>query len=231
MQGKLKIQLFKEKILEEFKDNIACILLTGSYAREEVTQKSDIDIWLFFHALHFENLKTVGNIVKSLPKTPKLNAQCTTFLEAKSNYFIREYSPIQYNTDGIVLYGNLYMDYPKKEEFERQSKKLSVYVIMGIRHFIVTCEEDDVLIKKKIRKRILKPLMWAIRYKYAVILDKYIKNLDELYNVCNSKEREAICIYKVMLNGKEEQFKGNSMEILKLCNDICYDLMEEKFNF
>src|SRR3712207_8073002 len=53
---------------------------------------------------------------------------------------------------------------------------------------------------------------------FRSILDKYIKNLDELYRVCSSKEKKSIYIYKIMLKGQEEQFKGKSMEILKLCN-------------
>ncbi|WP_270474581.1 hypothetical protein [Clostridium cochlearium] len=224
LTGEEKIRKFTKEVILQFEDEIQCILLTGSYARDEVCKSSDIDMWLFFKVINFNTLKSIANILKKLPQTPKLTPKCTTFQESLDRYFAKEYSPLQYRTDGIVLHGKLQLPYPKKEEFIEESRYLSNYVIMGIRHYIAIGEDEQKLLKRKIKRRILKPLMWCIRYKYAGRYGKYYKKLDELKFVCNENEKVLIEIYKTALKNGLKKYEGKIDYIFTLCYKVCEEI-------
>ncbi|MEW4902800.1 nucleotidyltransferase domain-containing protein [Clostridium tetani] len=223
--GEEKIREFTKEVILQFGEEIQCILLTGSYARGEVCESSDIDMWLFFKEISFDILKTIAYILKDLPRTPKLTPKCTTFQESLNKHFAKEYNPLQYRTDGIVLYGKIQLPYPKKEEFIEESKYLSNYVIMGIRHYIAIGEDEEKLLKRKIQRRILKPLMWAFRYKYAGKYGEYHKKLDKLRLVCNEDEKVLIDIYKTALRGDLKGYEGRVDYIFTLCYRVCSNIL------
>ena len=230
MIGEEKINEFTKEVVLQLEGEIQCILLTGSYSRYEVCESSDIDMWLFFKKVNFNILKTISNILKKLPKAPKLTPKCTTFEESLNKYFAKEYNPLQYRTDGIVLYGELKVPYPKREEFIEESKYLANYVIMGIRHYLAIGEDEDKLLKRKVQRRILKPLMWSLRYKYSANHGKYYKRLDELKSVCNVGEKELINIYKDALELSLIEYKGKVDDIFKLCCDVCKDIINCEYH-
>ncbi|WP_125153047.1 nucleotidyltransferase domain-containing protein [Clostridium rectalis] len=227
MEGDKKIEVFKNKIIHLFNGRLQCILLTGSYSRRENTEDSDIDIWIFLDKVLEKDLFSIGDILLNLDPIPKLNPQCTSFNESMSTYFSREYSPIQYNTDGIILYGELKIPSPNKIEFSLESKRLAVYVIMGIRHFVCTNEKEELLLKRKIRKRILKPLMWAIRYKYTAYSGVYYKNLQDLKEVCTEGEKNIIEVYEKFLHRDIKEYLGKSKKIMMLCYRMCMNIIDQ----
>lgn len=222
-----KIEAFKNKAVECFGERVQCILLTGSYARGEEREKSDIDMWVFLDKVEYEDLNSISKILLKLPLEPKLNPQCTSFDESLIPFFIREYSPIQYSTDGKILYGSLKIPYPKKEEFLENSKRLIVYVLMGIRHFICTNESNEALFKKKLWKRILKPFMWALRYRCAAQEGIYPIKLEELRKYCSEDEINIINIYEDFLKEEKEEYRGRSKEILNSIYILCEKLFWE----
>ncbi|WP_315115952.1 nucleotidyltransferase domain-containing protein [uncultured Clostridium sp.] len=228
MEPYQKINEFRDKIIETFKDRVDCILLTGSLSRGEVRKRSDIDIWVFLHEVKYEDLYKVGEIVKSLYPHPRLNPQITSFEECLLPHFTREYSPIQYRTDGKILYGSLKVPYPNKKDFIERSKNLVVYIIMGIRHFICINEGEESLLSKKLLKRILKPLMWVLRYKYAAIKGVYPLTLEELKKFSNDEEIYLINIFENLLEDKQGIYEGKIEIILektyKLCQKVILEL-------
>lgn len=219
------IDIFKDKLLEEFKGNIKCIILTGSYSRGEQTADSDVDIWIFFDKITLKQVKKVGAIIQDLNCKVKINPQCTTLEEGLADYFTREYSSIQYLTDGIILYGSLPNIDTSKAAFEFRSKSLAAYIIMGIRHYLCTSELESVLIRKKLKKRILKPTMWAIRYKYAAQIGIYYKSLEEIKQVCTKEELSAINVFQDFLGGRGNSYSGKVEMILDEIYSLCEKLM------
>ncbi|GAA0719091.1 hypothetical protein GCM10008905_06690 [Clostridium malenominatum] len=224
-----RIEHFKDEIVKVFSSRVECILLTGSVAREEIREKSDIDIWVFLDEIKFEDLYKVSEVVKNFPKEPKINPQVTTFKECLLPNFTREYSPIQYNTDGKVLYGKLKVPYPKREEFLESSKNLAAYIIMGIRHFITIDENEKSLLSKKLLKRILKPLTWALRYKYAGIKGKYILDLEKLKDEASEEEIYVIDIFQNLLLGNYDIYEGKVSIILEKTYNLCKNLMYSEY--
>lgn len=222
-----KIETFKNKVVECFGKRVQCILLTGSYSRGEEREKSDIDMWIFLDKVQYDDLKSISEILLELPIEPKLNPQCTSFDESLIPFFIREYSPIQYSTDGKVLYGSLKVPYPKREEFLDNSKRLIVYVLMGIRHFVCTNESEEGLLKKKLGKRILKPLMWALRYRCAAREGIYPLKLEELRKYCSEDEISAINIYEDFLREEKGAYRERVEEILNNIYVLCEKLLWE----
>lgn len=216
---------FKDEIVNTFNSRLECILLTGSVARGEIRERSDIDIWIFLDEIKFEDLYKVSEVVKTFSKEPKINPQVTTFKECLLPHFTREYSPIQYNTDGKVLYGELKVPYPSREEFLQSSKNLAAYIIMGIRHFISINESEKSLLSKKLLKRILKPITWALRYKYAWIKGRYILDLEELKSEVSSEEVYVIDIFQNLLAGNYYIYQGKVDEILEKTHKLCESLM------
>ncbi|KAJ51782.1 putative nucleotidyltransferase [Clostridium tetanomorphum] len=222
-----KIEEFKNALITCFEKRLMCMLLTGSYARGEERDTSDIDMWVFLDKVEYKDLNEIGKILLNLPKEPKLNPQCTSFEEALMPFFIREYSSIQYHTDGKILYGDLKVPYPKREEFLENSNKLIVYVLMGIRHFKCINESKESLFKKKLQKRILKPFMWALRYRCAATTGIYPLELDKLKEFSSSDEINAINIYKDFLIDKKDSYIGREEEILKSIYLLCEKLIQE----
>ncbi|MEW9095809.1 MAG: nucleotidyltransferase domain-containing protein [Clostridiaceae bacterium] len=228
MESYQKINEFRDKIVETFKERVNCVLLTGSLSRGEVRKKSDIDIWVFLDEVEYGDLYKVGEIVKSLHPHPRLNPQITSFKECLLPHFTREYSPIQYSTDGKILYGSLNVPYPNKKDFIEGSKNLIVYIIMGIRHFICINEREESLLSKKLLKRILKPLMWALRYKYSAINGVYPLTLEELKKFSNDDEIFLINIFENLLEDNYGMYVGKIEIILeetyKLCQSVVLEL-------
>ena len=56
-----RVNKFKDKVLEKYKDKIKCIVVMGSVIRDEFKPKSDIDIFIVFTSNLLE-IKTMSLI-------------------------------------------------------------------------------------------------------------------------------------------------------------------------
>lgn len=221
MEATEKLEQFKEMLVSEFPERIKCILLTGSYSRGEQTERSDIDLWVFFDNITFEDCSRVGQLLTSLPKEPRMTPKCTSFEECLFPYFIKEYSPIQYSTDGIVLYGDLKLPHPSKEEILEQALKMYTFTLMGVRHFLSVGEEEKDLLKRRLFRRVLKPFIWSTRYKYLYTNQNYKKNIIDLKGYCDEDEQNIISVYMNFLAGNNDKYIGHSKELMEKIYNIC----------
>ena len=63
---------FSQKIQENFKSRIEFIGLQGSYAREEATEGSDIDVVVIFDKLKMDDLKKYDEIISKMSCREKI---------------------------------------------------------------------------------------------------------------------------------------------------------------
>ena len=72
--------------------NIISIFLTGSFARGEATENSDLDVWCIFKTIEQSTLINTGIISRNLPiryDELEVNAQCLTLDEFNCCHFSR----------------------------------------------------------------------------------------------------------------------------------------------
>ena len=88
---------FSQKIQENFKSRIEFIGLQGSYAREEATEGSDIDVVVIFDKLKMDDLKKYDEIISKMSCREKIcgflsgkdelaNWEKSTFLQLNSSF-------------------------------------------------------------------------------------------------------------------------------------------------
>jgi hypothetical protein len=186
---------------------LECVVLTGSYARGDYSETSDIDIWVFINDISEEDLRKIGSIVNKAGKRPEINPQCVSFAEFKSKSFDREFNPIQLYLDGIALYGALPNFELSNSEISSYASSIALFSLMSSRHYISVQEEEESLSKGKVQKWVLKPLMWALRYRQYSKTSNYPRSLENLHEVLSDNaERELVKAYLQIL---ENRFKGS----------------------
>ena len=168
------LDIFVNKIYEVVNDNLISVFLTGSFARGEATENSDLDIWCIFNKLDTDILAEIGNISRNLPvnyNKLELNSQCLTINEFQSGYFSKFLAyPIIY-MEGILLFGDDITKRPiQDEEVEKVYKEFLSEILLSIRHYISVNEPAEKLVHQKIKTWVLKPLMFALR------LERYLHN-------------------------------------------------------
>lgn len=208
-----KIDDFKNRIIKTFGENIECILLTGSYSRDDYHYKSDIDLWIFFKEIRLEYLEKVGQIVTRTGNRPEINPQCTTFKEVSSLSFSYQFNPIQFLLDGKIIYGELNLVPPTKKDILLEIGKLCVFVLMSARHYITVEENEALLINEKLQKWVLKPLVWAIRYEAYFQDDKLLRTKADIDNYEFSEDKREIIkdYYELVRN----EYNGTSKRVLQ----------------
>lgn len=187
---------FKSKVLGQFGPRIKCLILTGSHARGDSREDSDIDLWLIFDEVRIDDLRELGNIVTSLAAGPgtsaEINAQCATFDELKSRVFTEQFSPVQLYCEGIILHGKLDLSKPTKEELLTECGRIASFVLMGARHYISVQESETSLQQGRVEKWILNPLMWALRYEILANTNVYARTLDDLLLATSSNRMSSL---------------------------------------
>jgi len=161
------LDIFVNKIHETVGNNLISVFLTGSFARGEATENSDLDVWCIFNELDTDIMTKIGDISINLPvKYDKLemNSQCLTLNEFKSGYFSKFLAyPIIY-MEGILLFGeDITMTKVQNKEVEKIYKEFLAEILLSIRHYISVNEPTEKLTYQKIKTWVLKPLMFALR--------------------------------------------------------------------
>jgi predicted nucleotidyltransferase len=218
-----KIEIFKTNCLSIFKDRLVCLILTGSYARNDCTPLSDIDLWLIINDLKQSDLKSVGEIVKSSDNLPEINPQCVSSSEINFRTFKEQFNPIQIYLDGIILYGSLPETSPSNEEIKIYSDSILASVMMSARHYISVNESEKSLAKGKLRKWLLNPLMWSLRYKVFIDTGKYPRTLDNLItSSLSNHEKQFAEIYSKLLSGT---YKGSIIKVVEMVENYCKETL------
>lgn len=190
-----------EKVLEEFisqlksmlGDALVMVYLTGSYARGDATDKSDLDIFCIFDDINRHVLETVGFCARhtSVPyDVMEINTQCMSVCEYKSKYFEEwsEYAVTELNS--VLLYGEELIHIEDlKTALTISYKKSLADIIMGVRHYICVDEPKEKLTHDKISTYILRPLMFALRKERFCTTGIYPLSVSDLLNSCSDDNR------------------------------------------
>jgi predicted nucleotidyltransferase len=167
MDAEKLLQLFVNQATDTFGSTLKSITLVGSYAREEATPSSDIDLYCIFDKLSGEDLASMGRIVRSLPipyEKLELNTQCLTVDEFANQGFEQHFvkRPVLY-FEGKVLYGTSFAAKPSATEIKSFICELLANSIMSTRHYLTVLESKEKLATGKLRVWSLKPFIAALR--------------------------------------------------------------------
>lgn len=190
-----------EKVLEEFVSqlkstlghSLVTVYLTGSYARGDATDKSDLDIFCIFDSINMHVLETVGFCARhtSVPyDVLEINTQCMSVREYKSKYFEdwSEYAVTELNS--VLLYGEELVHIEDiKAALTISYKKNLADIIMSVRHYLCVDEPKEKLTHEKICTYILKPLMFALRQERFCTTGVYPLSVIDLLNSYSDENR------------------------------------------
>ncbi len=172
---KNQVSFHVERILNDFilsliqkqSLNLKSVFITGSYARGDATDVSDIDLWCIFQQVDLNVLSDVGwcvrNITEQQPSL-EINPQCLSVNEFESVYFADWTEKAVKVLDSVLLYGDdLIGNNVSKAYVELIYKKYLADVLLSIRHYLSVDEPVEKLTCQKIQRYILKPLMFPLR--------------------------------------------------------------------
>lgn len=221
----------KQKVLEMFKiiiDNfpilnkIPCaIYLNGSYARNSITARSDLDLTFYFEKNDVDKYKTLVYLIRyAISKMFNVNiVHVHSFTKNFTTKYRKENNLVEYDenleTDIIwnITGDKLKIDYPKNQMItEREICEITS----------IKCIDDLFdIIKKRLNEN--NPKEWMYTYECMHMtddtfeIDTFIKKLDKIYN--------SEIIEKFLINIKDEIFSlSNELKLyfdeLKLSNNI-----------
>lgn len=233
-----KVSYNYEKVLNEFVSELEnrlgeCLLmvyLTGSYARGDANDNSDLDVFCIFSTINQYVLETVGYCARSTSISYdilEINAQSLSLDEYKSKIFEdwSEYAVTELNS--VLLYGKPLVDVSDiNEKIQLSYKKNLANILMSIRHYICVDEPKELLTHKKISTYILKPLMYALRQERFCTTGIYplsIENLLESYQDDNRNMVE----YFINEEKFENDILSNHTEVLMFLHNKIQRLIME----
>ncbi|MCL2407709.1 MAG: nucleotidyltransferase domain-containing protein [Defluviitaleaceae bacterium] len=176
--------------------NAISIFVTGSFARGEATEASDLDIWCIFDVVSTETLNRVGLASRNLPisyNDLEINAQCLSLSEFNSSHFSKFLAyPIIF-AEGVLIHGN---DIAARNvqcyEIKKTCNELLAEILMSIRHYIAVNEPAEKLTYAKIKAWVLKPLMFALRLERYSKAGHYPLTTTELFNSYSSPPMSVV---------------------------------------
>ena len=215
--------------INEFSDkNLISIFLTGSFARGEATENSDLDVWCIFNEFNTNILIKIGDISRNLPinyDKLEINSQCMTIKEFNSNFFSKYLSyPIIY-FEGVLLFGD---DIAKKHmqdiDVENTYKGFLAEILLSIRHYISVNEPIEKLTHHKIKTWVLKPLMFALRLERYLYKKEYPLKIDDLLLAYDNPPKSVQYFmnnekwdYEIKINKQKTLYELHE-EVIKLLN-------------
>lgn len=187
-----KVRYDYEKVLQEFVsalknrlgETLLMAYLTGSYARGDANDHSDLDVFCIFTEINPYVLEAVGFCARNISvayDVLEINTQSLSVEEYKSKVFEdwSEYAVTELNS--VLLYGTPLVEISHlHEEIQMSCKKNLANILMGIRHYICVDEPAELLTHKKISTYILKPLMFALRQERFCATGVYPLSIEQL---------------------------------------------------
>ena len=179
------LELFIKNLHLIFGEKIIFIGLQGSYARGEATENSDIDVVIILDKLTFENLKSYGNMLDSMPEKQLFCG----FISGKEELEKwADYDIFQFYHDTLSIEGNL--DFIKHRADKNAAKKAIHSGACNIYH---ACIHNFLHEKSgKILKHCYKAAIFVIQALIYHNKGIYLKTKKQLFNEADIAEKEII---------------------------------------
>lgn len=179
------LELFIKNLHLIFDEKIIFIGLQGSYARGEATENSDIDVVIILDKLTFENLKSYGNMLDSMPEKQLFCG----FISGKEELEKwADYDIFQFFHDTLSIEGNL--DFIKHRADKNAAKKAIHSGACNIYHACIhnfLHEKSSEILKHCYKAAIF--VIQALIYHNKGI---YLKTKKQLFNEADIAEKEII---------------------------------------
>lgn len=225
-----------EKVLGEFISQLkqkignalVLVYLTGSYARGDATDKSDLDIFCIFDNINRHILETVGECARNTSVAYdilEINTQSMSLYEYKSKYFEdwSEYAVVELNS--VLLYGKELVHVDNlKDVLAISYKKNLADIIMSVRHYICVDEPKEKLTHTKIAMYILKPLMFALRQERFCTTGIYPLSTIDLLNAYTD-ENKILVEYFMNKEKFDYDISRNHKEVLINMHNLIEQLL------
>lgn len=175
---------FVTALKDRLGESLLMVYLTGSYARGDANDNSDLDVFCIFNTINQHILETVGYCARNTSLSYdvlEINTQSLSVDEYKSNLFEEwsEYAVTELNS--VLLYGEQLVEINNiNEKILLSYKKNMANILMSIRHYICVDEPKELLTHKKITTYILKPLMFALRQERFCATGVYPLSIEQL---------------------------------------------------
>ena len=213
-----------EKVLSEFVsalknrlgEYLLMVYLTGSYARGDANDNSDLDVFCIFSTINQYVLENVGHCARntSIPyDLLEINTQCLSVDEYKSKIFEdwSEYAIAELNS--VLLYGEQLVKIENiNEKIQLSYKKNLANILMSVRH-------------QKISTYILKPLMFALRQERFCATGVYPLSIESLLESYQDDNRIMV---EYFLNKErfETDILSDHKDVLMFLNDKIQNFLE-----
>lgn len=198
---------FSQKIQENFKSRIEFIGLQGSYAREEATEGSDIDVVVIFDKLKMDDLKKYDEIISKMSCRKKICG----FLSGKDELANWEKSDLfQFYYDTKAIYGKLDFILPliKKENVKQAVLIGGCNIYHACCHNIIHEKSLDIL------KALFKQAVFVLQAKYFYDAENYVSKKKELIDKLEAEDKHILELYFTIKSAdKTEEFDNYSNEL------------------
>lgn len=215
------IFLLKEKQGE----NLLSVYLSGSYARGDANENSDMDLFCIFGKINSDVLRDVGFCARHTSvdyDRLEINSQCMSLDEFTSAEFENWSEHSVRALDSVLLYGkNMCGELPDKNKISAIYKKYLAEIIMSIRHYISVDEPPEKLSHEKIKRYILKPLTFALRLECYCRAGIFPVSEKELFENCSDDKKFLLEYYS-----DKEKFDNDILEdhrkvLAKIHSAVC----------
>lgn len=208
---------FSQKIQENFKSRIEFIGLQGSYAREEATEGSDIDVVVIFDKLKMDDLKKYDEIISKMSCREKICG----FLSGKDELANWEKSDLfQFYYDTKAIYGKLDFILPliKKENVKQAVLIGGCNIYHACCHNIIHEKSLDIL------KALFKQAVFVLQAKYFYDAENYVSKKKELIDKLEAEDKHILELYFTIKSAdKTEEFDNYSNELFVWSSSLIKD--------
>ena len=208
MDINLWIKLFTEKLKETFRERIWFMGLQGSYAREEATENSDIDVVVILDEITKGDISKYGRMLDEMPEREKICG----FLSGKREILNWEPSDLfQFCLDTIPFIGTLEEVFSKVDEeaIDRAIKSGAGNIYHGCVHNMLHEKSNEIL------KGLLKTAGFVLQASVYRKTGEYVRHLKDLILKAEEDDCEIAKTYLEMKRTGKIDFEVGSAKLFE----------------
>ncbi len=194
---------FSKALSSTFKERVWFVGLQGSYARNEATENSDIDVVVILDKLSAEDIKTYDSMLNNLPYRELVCG----FISGKDEILNWEPSDLfQFYNDTKSIKGSLdeILELLDSNAVNRAIKIGVCNIYHGCVHNMLHDKSNELLIS------LYKSACFTVRAICFAQTGKYISKQKDLLSICETEEKTIVDTYIKLKGGGETRFEEMS---------------------